>query len=65
MHLQPPLTREQLQSIAQPDLDVIGERLGVVEAHPTVDAILAAQSTPDWFPFVHGPQTCWKAMSVL
>lgn len=55
--LQPPLTREQLQSLAQPGLSVIGERVGVAEVHPTVDAMLDAQARANWFPFVRA----WNA----
>ena len=48
----PPVSREELKTLAQPALNAVGECLGVAEVPATMEAIQAAQDGGGWFPFV-------------
>ena len=46
-----PVTRELLETLAQPALNALGEVFGLPQSSPSVKDLLAAQNT-EWFPFV-------------
>lgn len=50
--LTPPLTRPQLEALAEPVLSAFAEALGFHQQNPTVGELLTLQDSGAWFPFV-------------